>query len=400
VRAQGTAAPGTSPDKAIEASPPLRARRALEGDADSLVALVSDWKVRRLSVSPWYVPGAGDAAVRERVRARIESIVNGHLRIAIEKGAAWVVSNLSSTEVCGPKSVSEKFSAVSLLCRRQDNQFEEEHALLLFECDPAFDHDADLARAALAPVIGTGAGEEGVAQWSARLGVEDWFSPLAGSQRAAIDILRASGALFLDSLILRGSVEAALSRLGVTPATARECLARAGLIFRRLASGADAQAVVALTEAEFSRNPRFGWFVARPRPLEVLRASLHEAAGAVGTTASCGEVRTFHFVLVRSHDGEVVGHVGADTHTTDAFGLEAGVTLVLDASLQGRRLSTPAYTLLLESLAAGGVATFKGGTSQPGVLRMARRTGREVEGVQLRRGANPFPEGHFKDMGF
>ncbi|MBX3270559.1 MAG: hypothetical protein KF729_09875 [Sandaracinaceae bacterium] len=182
--------------------------------------------------------------------------------------------------------------------------------------------------------------------------------------------------LGVDSVQLVGDVEAARARLGggalpdgVTLAPMEE---------------ADVEPVLALYEETFRAAPEHCWFGAYPGYLEKQRAQL--VAGLGDGTRTQTTLRT---------DRGVRGHASATVALDNPlWGPIAGMSLCFAPELRGRGVLRPVYRHLLDAMHAAGARTFKGGTSQPPVLRLASEMGRELTAVNLRRDT-PFGEAHF-----
>ena len=183
----------------------------------------------------------------------------------------------------------------------------------------------------------------------------------------------------IDSIMLLGDPRAALARLlrdrEVPPLPAP--LAIVPL------ERAHVDEAVALFRAAFTAEPQYCWFGGNEQHLSRQREELEkELAG--GTRG--------HRVMV---DGSrVVGALGASVREDGLFGRTAGMSLVLAPELRGRGLLRPIYRHLLEHMIAEGAVTFRGGTSQPPVMRLGRVLGRPCVGAHMRR-RNHFPASHF-----
>lgn len=143
---------------------------------------------------------------------------------------------------------------------------------------------------------------------------------------------------------------------------------------------ADAGAVVALHRETFRAQPEYCWFGGNERYLERMRHDL-------------GAPDPGQWVLQR--DGACVGHLGAVLDPDNPFfGPLAGMTLLLAPALRGRGLLRALYAHLLDQMIARGAHTFRGGTSQAPVMRLAVQMERPLQGWLLRRRAH-FPLTHF-----
>lgn len=188
--------------------------------------------------------------------------------------------------------------------------------------------------------------------------------------------------MHLDSIQLAGDPRRALHRLrrryGEPGWTSVEC--------RPLESLRQVRAVVALTRAEFTRNPRFGAFASRPRFVRsftaALRADLDRAIGN-------------QWVLVRGSD--VVGHFGFNHFAQSALGCSvAAFGVTLDRSLQGAGLAKIAYRTMLERMVELDVGLVVGITAQPPVMHMSAVMGRRLIGYEMSTGRAWFPREHFQ----
>jgi GNAT superfamily N-acetyltransferase len=232
-------------------------------------------------------------------------------------------------------------------------------------------------------------GDAGAVAW-----VADRLRALAPTlpDHTELNLLRAHGALL--PLLLDGGLHIEAAVLLGCP---RRCLAGVGEVDPELpeALGIASAAVrnegqidgaIGLTRRFFSANPAFGWFLANEPYLAAHRASLALAARTAPRT---------HRVLLRGD--EVVGFFGFDLEEDNPlWGMSAGMDVVLDPSLHGKGLGRWAYWRMLRQQVALGVRTMRGGTSNPAVLHLARRMGREVHAWELRRGPGAFPPEHFQ----
>lgn len=196
--------------------------------------------------------------------------------------------------------------------------------------------------------------------------------------REAFRALRARG-VGLDSVQLLGDPREALARLTAD----REVPPLPdGLAIRPL-ERAQLNESVALFRDAFTREPQFCWFGADERHLARLHRALEQ---------DLDEGVEGHFAMVR--DGRVLGALDSTVRDDPFFGRLAGVGLVLAPELRGRGLLRPIYRHLLESMIDRAAVAFRGGTSQPPVMRLGRILGRPCAAWIMRRGA-PFPASHF-----
>ena len=159
-----------------------------------------------------------------------------------------------------------------------------------------------------------------------------------------------------------------------------------GLRIAPVTTAAHVRESLRIIETEFRRNPRFGWFVASPHFLGILRQKLEGARK---------ERRPSEFVVL---DGRrVVGHFGFHFKKTGWLGRPtADLGLNFSAELQGRGFAKHAYHHLLTQAAARGARIFVGSTGQTPVLRLSQVMERRIIAYSLRAGEPLFPPGHFR----
>ena len=139
--------------------------------------------------------------------------------------------------------------------------------------------------------------------------------------------------------------------------------------------------VLELQREVFTASPEFCFFGANKRYLRdrrpILLAQLEPPD---------------HLERVLLLNDEPVGHVGATVDPDNAFwGPCAGMSLLLAPRLQGRGLLRALYATLLSGMVERGARTFKGGTNQPPVLKLARVMGRPLESLLMRPGGSLQP---------
>ncbi len=156
-----------------------------------------------------------------------------------------------------------------------------------------------------------------------------------------------------------------------------------GVVLDRLRP-ADVDALIALYAETFAAAPEYCWFGAYPKALSRQRDRLEVAL-----------LDEAHLELVlRTKDGPR-GHASATVVHDNAFwGPTAGMSLCFAPELRGRGVLRPVYRALLDGMHERGAVAFKGGTSQPAVMRLALEMGRTLSAVNLRRRAH-FDEAHF-----
>ncbi|MEQ8722187.1 MAG: hypothetical protein RID81_12950 [Sandaracinaceae bacterium] len=186
---------------------------------------------------------------------------------------------------------------------------------------------------------------------------------LDAHHRATLEALLARG-LGVDSIQLLGEPTRARAKLEARPLPP-------GITVTPL-EARDVEATLALHRETFAREPVYCWFGANPGFLASFEERLRSD-------------REGHFVVRR--DGAFAGHVSAAVKESPFWGRAAGMDLVLAPALRGRGLLRGLYASLLDSMIEAEARVFKGGTSQPPVLRLAREMDRTLFAIHLRRGA-------------
>lgn len=187
--------------------------------------------------------------------------------------------------------------------------------------------------------------------------------------------------LGIDSVILVGDTAAACSALP-DPGPRLEKL---GLTVRDLEE-ADIDAVVELEKVVNSETPQFCWFGASEAYLEQERERLchHREDGSI-------DIRN----VIVDATNKIVGYFGASVEDTPNWGRCGGMVFVLTRQLQGKGLARALYSIVLQQMLERNVVRFKGGTSQPGVMKLAKLMNREPTAWVFRR-STPFPASHFE----
>jgi|GEM_PF-4307498 len=341
------------PDQPESFLPALR--RFLAERLQATTGLLPEFRAALAQHSP-DEPFVGELATLEKTR--IEPWLD-----ALSQGGVHIVRDAAGS-VRALAAVRKTFSS----------HLHETHLEFHYVCAPTDDENAEVACTAL-----RFANE--AQELEKRENCNAWFGAVPRESVAAIARLLKCG-FFVDSVTLWGLVSDARKGLGLSVEEAQDRLAQDGLFLRPLRSEEEKDAVIALQEQEFTRRPQFGWFLARPGVLADLRTELDSALWQV--VASLGAPH------------RILGAIGSDFTPTQSVGLQAGMSALLDGSLQGKGLATALYALHLKALEEQGVRGLYGGTSQPGVLALSARMGRVVRQVHVRRGPNPFPPDHFE----
>ena len=203
----------------------------------------------------------------------------------------------------------------------------------------------------------------------------EWDFLLDASYVPAYRVLRGLG-VGVDSVQLVGDVDVAHARLAPAPMPE-------GVRLEPMTVD-DLDAMTALYAETFSRMPEYCWFGAHEGFLGRQR---DKAAEALASDA--------HLEFVLRTDEGVQGHASATVdHEGPFFGATAGMSLCFAPALRGRGVLRPVYRRLLDGMKAQGARAFRGGTSQPPVMHLAREMGRTPQGVILRREPR-FDDAHF-----
>jgi GNAT superfamily N-acetyltransferase len=197
---------------------------------------------------------------------------------------------------------------------------------------------------------------------------------------AAFRALRARG-VGLSSLQLLGEPERALTRLCRASDPPRD-LSRWGVEMVPLTADRVDEAI-GLTRAIFLAHPEHCWFGATESHLARMRGML---------VADVARAEHLQRALVR--DGRLLGHVSASVRDDAFFGPVAGMSLALAPELRSRGIARSLYRRLLEGMIERGARIFRGGTSQPAVIRIGAEMGRPLQAFVMRR-RTFFGDAHF-----
>jgi hypothetical protein len=186
-------------------------------------------------------------------------------------------------------------------------------------------------------------------------------------------------------LATEGEIGPAILRLKRRDPKIEAELAASPYSIRPIRTLADVDDYLELIRQEFTRNPKFGWFVADPRFLKGLRK---EFQGWLRE----GKTRAW----VVEHRAKIVGGFEF-IYSKWSRKLRCGsVGLNLTRSAQGKGLARFIYWTVLPEMARAGALKFEGSTGQPGVLKLARVMKRKCTAIEVfGLGFRPFPKGHF-----
>ena len=182
----------------------------------------------------------------------------------------------------------------------------------------------------------------------------------------------------VEAVILVGPVAVALERLAAGDPRPLP----AGVTIDAITPD-DVEALVALERETFAASPEYCWFGAAPVYLDGYREDL-------ATAARHGDP----LVRVVRVDGAPRGVASGRLREDPLLGRISAMGLTFAPELRVRGVARAVYVDLLRHAVAAGAVAMKGGTSQPGVMRLSVEAGRTLQSVVMRRGAT-FPVGHF-----
>lgn len=207
---------------------------------------------------------------------------------------------------------------------------------------------------------------------------------LLESERDMLDDLYRAG-FFINSRVTQGCPKRALTGLVETYNPPMD-LDHLGLEVRNLGMK-DIEGICKISRAEFRKNPQFGWFVTSKTFQKQFRKSLlHQLSSKEGKETQ---------LAVFTNRGKIVGHAGAYISPTPFYGLGAGADITLDSKIQGMGIVKTLYRRNLEVLVRRKVRIIRGGTAQPGMLKLNQIMGRKTHGYLMRNGKAFFPRAHF-----
>ena len=142
-----------------------------------------------------------------------------------------------------------------------------------------------------------------------------------------------------------------------------------------------------IVKAEFTRNPRFGTFIASPPFLRMMRKDILAAL----------EAGKRPLWIIR-RGTEMLGGIESAHMAPDLDGRRrVSLGINLSTAAQGKGLARVLYAKIFEELIREKVEVFRGGTAQPGVMRLGKRMGRRLVGVHLQSGGTElFSRDHFR----
>lgn len=211
---------------------------------------------------------------------------------------------------------------------------------------------------------------------------------LLGPQRRKLRFFETIN-LNLNSMIQIGYPVTALKSLRGDPGrTVEEFMSdfkEYGLTCERLKLRGDLLGCMMLFKSFFSKHPEYCFFATDPAYLKAYENELFKHMKSKRST----------FFVLKNKNKKVKGYFGTGIHKDDLFGKSAGVELVFSESIQNRGLASFAYRVLLAEMIHQKVNIFKGGTSQPAVLKLGRRMKRWPMAYLLKFGKPDFPREHF-----
>jgi hypothetical protein len=169
----------------------------------------------------------------------------------------------------------------------------------------------------------------------------------------------------VNSVTLLGNVSESLEKL--KSVNHEHVFEAAGLKLTKLAHVDEIEKVIALSAATY--EARFGWFLVNPEYQNAIRSELQKTMQL--------ELETRHqFLLWDKNTGSLVGYFGGIIEPSPQWGKRCGLSFTLNKSLHGKGLARALYKVLLDSCQKEGGDVYFGGTSQPGVLKIAKELGR------------------------
>lgn len=183
----------------------------------------------------------------------------------------------------------------------------------------------------------------------------------------------------VGSVLLMGDVTCALAALGEVDVAAR--LEAAGVALRT-ARRDDVAAMVEIHRRAFTEAREYCHFGANPAFLVRLADDL---------ARECGETPAPWVVERRGH---VAGWINASAPRNAAWGHSGGMGVFLQPELRRLGLARALYAVCLASLRDAGIPWFRGGTSQPAILKLGAQMGRACIAWHVRRDG-AFDPGHF-----
>ncbi len=190
------------------------------------------------------------------------------------------------------------------------------------------------------------------------------------------DLLLTLG-LGIDSLSLTGRTQDGLAALARPPVTLPS-----GIDIRPLLPD-DVEPFLDLQEQVFCAEPEYCWFGGTPEFRQTTRHSLLKGR----------EGRTVHRWAITDEQG-LAGVFSCDHSDNPMWGPMGGLYFCFHPRIRGKGLTHHAYRWQLQAMRADGVPLYRGSTSQPPIMAMARKLGRRLTAWNMRRGTH-FAPGHF-----
>jgi hypothetical protein len=189
----------------------------------------------------------------------------------------------------------------------------------------------------------------------------------------------------MDSVILDGPVHEGLACL-ISKMDPPKNLKHLGLTIRKIKSAREVDGAVRILKKEFTRNPQFGLWVAKPKSISCIRANLKSllASRKLDGYIICREETIVgFFAFHRAPEGPV-------------FPAVAGIEIALDQEIQGLGIAKTCYRIMLEKMNRSGVKVIRGGTAQPAVLALGKILKRKPFAFMMRNAPAFFDRKHFQ----
>lgn len=206
-------------------------------------------------------------------------------------------------------------------------------------------------------------------------------------QSSLLPTLKKMG-IYPTSITLQGEIEAGLKKLKKHYGNSLMApLQQNGLRIELGKNKHDVDAYIRVIKSEFTRNPQFGSFVASSFFLNAIRSHILK------------EFRKGRRpLLVVKRGGKILGGIDHSEIAKDLNGKSrTGFGINLAQEIHGKNIARCLYVAIMENLHKKKVKKFRGGTAQPGVMRLAKIMGRRMDGILVETLKKPlFPPNHFK----
>lgn len=219
---------------------------------------------------------------------------------------------------------------------------------------------------------------------------ENTVISLPGFRKRRLNFFEQLG-FHIHSLIQLGIPQIALKKLGGGNSHSvnhfMDAFDTHNLKCERLSNLKDVKTSMAIFKNFFSNHPEYCFFATDPSYLKAYENELKQHAKSKKGT----------YFVIKSLRGKVKGFFGINIYKDPLFGKCAGLEFVFSKEIQGQGLSKLAYRVLLKEMIDHKVCIFKGGTSQPAVIKLGKRMERWTMAYLLKFGKPEFEREHFFD---